>query len=165
MTDRSARFALPYILPGQAQKEVFHNEALALLDGALHPCVEEVGLSAPSSDPQVGQRWIVGADASGAWAGHEAELAVWTAGGWRFVTPVAGMAVWVRNAGHPVLWTGAAWNNGALPTNGVAVGGLQVVGARQPAVPSPSGGTTIDAEARAALGQVIVALRSHGLIH
>lgn len=34
MTDTSARFALPLILPGQAQKEIFHNEALALLDAA-----------------------------------------------------------------------------------------------------------------------------------
>jgi hypothetical protein len=39
MTERSARFGLPFILPGQAQKEVFHNEALAALDGLVHAAV------------------------------------------------------------------------------------------------------------------------------
>jgi hypothetical protein len=29
MADTTPRFALPFILPGQAQKELFHNEALA----------------------------------------------------------------------------------------------------------------------------------------
>ena len=33
MTERSTRFALPFILPGQAQKEAFHNEAVAAIDG------------------------------------------------------------------------------------------------------------------------------------
>jgi hypothetical protein len=39
-----------------------------------------------------------------------------------------------------------------------------VVGARQPPVPSPSGGTIIDAEARVAIAQISAALMSHGLI-
>jgi hypothetical protein len=46
----------------------------------------------------------------------------------------------------------------------VTVGGQQVVGERLETVPSPSGGTIIDAEARAAVDAVIVALRTHGLI-
>ena len=37
------------------------------------------------------------------------------------------------------------------------------VGARLPAVASPSGGTTIDTEARAAIAALIATLKSHGL--
>lgn len=44
------------------------------------------------------------------------------------------------------------------------IGGVQVVGARRPAIGDPSGGTTIDAEARAALTAILGALRTHGLI-
>ena len=37
----TVRFALPLIAPGQAQKEAYHNEALAAIDAALHACVED----------------------------------------------------------------------------------------------------------------------------
>ena len=42
--------------------------------------------------------------------------------------------------------------------------GIQVVGERRPAIPSPSGGTTMDAEARSAIDAVLTALRQPGLI-
>jgi HK97 family phage major capsid protein len=44
------------------------------------------------------------------------------------------------------------------------VGGQQVVGARGAAIPAPTGGSTIDAEARSAIGNILAALRNHGLI-
>ena len=164
MTDTSARFALPLILPGQAQKEAFHNEALTRLDAALHACVEEGPLADPPADPEAGRSWLVGAAATGAWAGKEHALASWTAGGWRFVSPVAGMLVWNIDLGCWLHWSGSAWSDGSLPAAALVIGGEQVVGPRLPDVPSPSGGTTIDAEARAAVDAVIATLKSHGLI-
>ena len=44
------------------------------------------------------------------------------------------------------------------------VNGMRVVGTRQPGVPSPSGGTIIDVQARAAIAALTAALMSHGLI-
>jgi hypothetical protein len=44
------------------------------------------------------------------------------------------------------------------------IAGQQVVGGRLAAIASPSGGTTIDAEARAAVTQILATLRGHGLI-
>lgn len=44
------------------------------------------------------------------------------------------------------------------------VNGTQVVGARQAAIGAPTGGTTIDAEARTAIGSILTVLRTHGLI-
>jgi hypothetical protein len=164
MTDTSARFALPYILPGQAQKEAFHNEALTLVDAALHAAIEADPEPDPPADPAPGQGWIVGADASGAWAGKEDALAVWTAGGWRFVAPLPGMLVWNKAASLWHHWSGTAWSDGSLPAAALTIGGEQIVGPRLADVPSPSGGTTIDAEARAAIDAVIATLRSHGLI-
>ena len=164
MTDTSARFALPFILPGQAQKEAYHNEALSLIDAALHATVEEGPLATPPSAPEDGQSWIVAAGATGAWAGKDPALACRTAGGWRFVEPVPGMLVWDKASGMWLHWSGSAWSDGTLPAASLSIGGEQVVGPRLPDVPNPSGGTIIDAEARAAVAAVIATLKSHGLI-
>ncbi len=164
MTETSARFALPFILPGQAQKEAFHNEALALVDAALHASVGWDPTTDIPTDPEPGESWIVGAGAADPWAGRANNLATWTDGGWRFTAPVPGMTVWNVDAGYWLYWSGAAWSAGEWPVSAVTVGGQQVVGPRLETVPSPSGGTIIDAEARAAVEALIVALRTHGLI-
>jgi len=88
MSDTTPRLALPFILPGQAQKEAFHNEALALVDAALHVCVAGDPGDAIPPDPAPGESWIVGPDPAGAWAGKANQLATWSDGGWRFIAPV-----------------------------------------------------------------------------
>jgi hypothetical protein len=40
MNDMTPRFGLPFILPGQAQKEHFHNEALLRVDAILSAAAE-----------------------------------------------------------------------------------------------------------------------------
>jgi len=54
---------------------------------------------------------------------------------------------------------------GNINTAGVyKVDDTQVVTNRQAAIPNPTGGVTIDAEARAAIISVLTAMRTHGLI-
>jgi hypothetical protein len=163
MTEASARFGLPFILPGQAQKEFYHNEALALLDAALHPAVEEGPIATPPGAPAEGQSWIVGESATGAWGGQEWRIATWTAAGWRFVAPVPGMLAWNLDAGCWLTWSGTGWSDGELAASALHVDGQQIVGPRLAAVPTPSGGTIIDVEARAAIDALTATLRSHGL--
>lgn len=163
MTDTTPRFALPLLIPGQAQKELYHNESLLALDIALHAAVEGDPLADPPDSPARGSSWIVGTAATGNWTGEDGKLACWTDGGWRFVAPIAGMAVWNTSAGYWIRYDGTAWNDGALSVAVLTIGGQQVVGARQPAIASPSGGTTIDTEARAAIDALIATLISHGL--
>lgn len=163
MTEHSARFALPFILPGQAQKEFFHNEALAALDGLIHPAVE--GMAAmPPAEPEAGEGWLVADSGSGAWAGQDGSLACFTSGGWRFLAPVVGMSVWDKAEGLCRRWTGEGWGDGTIDVAAVAIGGEQMVGPRQPDIPLPAGGATSDAEARAAIAGIVVTLKSHGLI-
>ena len=159
----TARFQLPFILPGQAQKEVHHNEALTRIDLSLHATVEEEPLALPPSAPQIGQSWIVAAGASGDWSERDQQIAGWTEGGWRFITPRPGMTAWNRAQGVWLYWNGVGWSDGEWPATRVVIAGQQVVSERQPAVPSPSGGTTIDEEARAAIDAIIATLLSHGL--
>lgn len=163
MTERSARFALPFILPGQAQKEHFHNEALAVIDALIHVAVEGEAAT-PPAEPEAGQCWIVAAGATGAWAGQDESLAFDSGAGWRFVAPAQGLAVWDKTTGFVRRWTGSGWDGGILSASALAIGGEQIVGPRQPDVPAPTGGAIVDAEARTAISALIVTLKTHGLI-
>lgn len=160
----TARHKLPLLVPGQAQKEVFHNEALSALDMLLHAAVEAVGIDAPPPAPADGQSWIVGAAPTGAWTGHADAVATWTGGGWRFQDAVAGVSVVVRATRLRAEWDGAAWRTGEIVAAKMLVGGVQVVGDRQAAIPAPQAGRVIDAEARTAVAAMLAALRAHGLI-
>lgn len=160
MTEQSARFALPHIMAGQAQKEVWHNEALTLIDAALHPVAETIGVNTPPGAPALGECHIVGSAPTGVWSGKAAKLAAWTAGGWRFIAPVKGMRVWHAADDVYARWDGAAWQQGVVAANAVHVGGVQVVGARQGAIASLVGTNDM----RDAINAMLAALRAHGLI-
>lgn len=165
MTDEdSARLALPLLAPGQAQKEMWHNEALALLDIAVQAVVEEVGRDTPPATPQPGQCWIVGAAPTGDWIGHAGAIAGWTAGGWRFVAPRPGLRARHAPSGQGVAHDGTAWRLGELRASRVFVDGQQVVGARGQAIAVPTGGTTIDTQSRTCIEMILIAMRNHGLI-
>jgi hypothetical protein len=164
MPEWSDRLALPLLSAGQAQKELYHNEALAVLDLLAHAAVEAHGLDTPPATPLVGQCWIVGSSPTGAWTGRAGALAGWTSGGWRFVPPRAGMAVWDVSDGYWLHHDGSDWVNGALTATRLNIAGIQVIGSQLAAIPDPTGGSEIDGEARATLVLVLNALRTHGLI-
>ncbi len=52
----TAKFELPLLFAGQAQKEFFVNEALSRADLLLH-CAIEGETAAPPPAPQAGQVW------------------------------------------------------------------------------------------------------------
>lgn len=160
----TARLGLPLLDAGQAQKEMTVNEALVGLDLLTQPAVVAIGLTTPPGAPADGQAWIVGGAPAGAWAGRAHMLAGWTGGGWRFVGPREGMAVWSEADGCAATFIGGVWRLGQLRGERVEIGGLQVVGPRGAAITSPAGGGVIDAEARAALAAVLAMLRDHGLM-
>lgn len=164
MTEITPRLALPLLVPGQAQKEMFHNEALAALDLVVQASVAAIGINDPPATPALGACWIVGTAPTGAWAGQAGALAGWTAGGWRFVAASEGMAVWDQASGQVARRVGGAWLDGAVTASRIVVGGVQVVGAQRPAIAGPAVGSVIDAEARAAISSMLAALRAHGLI-
>lgn len=165
MTDQTTRLELPLLHAGQAQKEGTHNEALTLLDLLLHGCVERVGEDTPPETPQPGECWIIGDAPTGAWAGRSGHFAGFTAGGWRFAAPREGMRLWSNASETTVTFRSGTWRIGDVrAASALVVGGRKVVGAVQPAIPSPGGGSNIDSEARSVLESVLEALRNHGLI-
>jgi hypothetical protein len=68
VSDQTANLALPYILPSQAQKHVFHNEALQRLDAVVQLAVTGE-LPAPPVTPIEGECYLIASGAMGAWSG------------------------------------------------------------------------------------------------
>lgn len=147
------------------QKEISHNEALALIDLLLGGSIEAGPIAAPPPSPVAGGLYRVAATGtSGAFVGHEGKLAGWTAGGWRFVAPVEGMRLTQRTPGTDLHYRDGEWRSGSLRAEEVVIGGAKVVGGQSAAIAGATGGTVVDAEARACLGLILGALRTHGLI-
>ena len=162
--DVTARLALPLLSAGQAQKEMTHNEALALLDLFAQPVVLAVGIDTPPETPVAGQCWIVGAAPTGAWTGHARHLAGWSDGGWRFCIPRTGMRVWNLAGSDEALFDGSDWTVGVVRGSRLEIDGVRVVAAQQSAIAPPVAGAVIDIEARKAISAILAALHTHGLI-
>ncbi len=110
MTD-TANLDLPYIEAAQAQKHVTHNEALRILDTLVQLTVLDRDLAAPPGAPSEGQRWIVTASPTGAWAGHATHVAAWQDDAWQFSVPKAGWITYVVDEGTLLVWNGSAWGD------------------------------------------------------
>jgi hypothetical protein len=158
------RLQLPFLSAGQAQKELFHNEALQRLDALVAAAVEEPPRSSPPPSPALGACYIVASTPTGAWASQDGSIAAFTSGGWRFLPPLEGIMAYVRSAGTSAAYRSGAWEIGQLRGATLVLDGLQVVGSRAAAIASPSGGTTVDTAARSTIEQILATLREHGLI-
>lgn len=158
------RLKLPFLTPGQAQKELFHNEALQILDCVAAASVEEPPRNDPPASAAEGVTYIVGPVPTGAWSGKAGQLANMSTGGWRYVVPAEGLSALVKTNGLRADYRSGSWTIGTVVAAQVAVGGVQVVGAQGAAIGEPSGGSTVDAEARNAIGLILAAMRQHGLI-
>lgn len=164
MTDTTPRLSLPFLVPGQAQKEIYHNEALLKIDIVVAASVEGVATNTPPNAPTPGQTYLVGASPTGVWAGRPTTIAGYDVSGWRFVAPVEGWSVWLRSLGLTATFVNGTWETGWLKASRLMIGNNQVVGGQTGAIVDPTGGTVTDAEARASIASILTALRGHGLI-
>lgn len=140
---KTPRHAMPFLIPGQAQKELFVNESLAFIDMLLHPVVTG-SAAAPPASPAAGECWIVEGPAMNAWAGREDAIAGWDGSQWTFAMPADGLAVQDLSTGAKRHFSGG-WTTA-------------------PVVASPTGGSVVDSEARAAIDSLLAAVREAGLI-
>lgn len=146
MTDlMTPRLGLPLLALAQAQKELTHNEALALIDILLHPVVEGVAGDPDLLSPDPGQCWLIAAEPTGLWENHANCIGCWTEAGWRYVSPQPGMQLFDRTAQLLRRYRDDGWAEPPLPI-------------------APTGGTIVDAEARDSIQGLIAAMRHAGLI-
>jgi hypothetical protein len=124
MTD-TPNLALPFIEGGQAQKHVTHNEALRILDAAVQLAVLDVTRTAPPSSPADGQRHVVAAGASGAWAGKSTAIAIRQDGTWTYLAPKPGWLLWSIADDALMVFDGASWRIATVPAlDGIAHVGI-----------------------------------------
>jgi len=150
MANNTVRFELPLIAVNQAQKDVTHNEAVTMLDVLSHLLVQSRGLTQPPATPAIGDAWIVGFGGVNEWQGRDGDIAFWTSGGWRFIPANEGAQAWVLDEQISLRYLQGSWS--------------KLLAIPQPMIADPVGGTVVDQEARAAVVNVLNALRSHGLI-
>lgn len=142
---QTPRFKLPLLAIGQAQKELFHNEAVTLLDFLVCPTVLSIHDDPTSLSPSEGEAWLIDTDASDIWESRANQIAIWTTGGWRFVEPHLQAHIFVADRNETAVYRSGAWvfNSG---------------------INNPYGGNVVDVEARQAIDSILEALRIKAII-
>ncbi|MBM3651529.1 MAG: DUF2793 domain-containing protein [Alphaproteobacteria bacterium] len=106
---QTTHLALPFLDAAQAQKHVTHNEALALIDALTQLSISARNVTSPPGTPAEGDRLLIGAGATDAFAGKSDQIATFLAGGWSFLAPQAGWRAYVEAEQLLLLYDGAAW--------------------------------------------------------
>jgi hypothetical protein len=101
--------SLPFLEAGQAQKHVTLNESLRLLDAVTQLAVAAISAS-PPSEPEEGERHIVGTSPAGAFTGHTNKVAAFQDGAWIFLAPQPGWRAWNVDAEELLVWSGSEWS-------------------------------------------------------
>ena len=133
----------PELAEGQASAEVTVNEACHRIESLSALKILDRNLTAPPGSESDGDAYIVGGSATGAWATHDGDIAVYY-GGYLFITPAGGMKCYVHDekqwygyssqesAWHPLqrtwstteYWTGEYFGGSKLYAKTIDVGAL-----------------------------------------
>ncbi|MEL7188904.1 MAG: DUF2793 domain-containing protein [Pseudomonadota bacterium] len=138
----SQNLNLPFLFSGQAQKEIYVNQAFAIID-SLVPRTVISALQSPPSDPIDGDCFLVLGLGSNDWEGQDDNFAMRISGAWCFAAPSEGMSVFDQGSNQTLVYR-SGWDFASTPS-------------------VPTGGGTIDVEARTAIAELISELRKLGL--
>lgn len=108
MTD-TTNLALPYLEAAQAQKHVTHNEALTALDAIVMLSVLDRDLTAPPGGESDGDRYLVGASATGDWSGQDGKIAAYQDGAYNFYSAKEGWLMWIADEDIALVYNGSSW--------------------------------------------------------
>ena len=130
--DTSPNLQLAYLMAAQSQKHVTYNEAMRALDVLVQQAVLDKDLAAAPASPADGDRYIVAAGPTGAWAGQAGKIAAYQDGAWAFYSPREGWLAWVADEDVLYVHDGAGWDELAVAGGGGGAA-LDALGALTPA--------------------------------
>lgn len=110
MTD-TPHLGLPLIAASQSQKHVTHNQAIVILDAIVMLSVVDSTHNSPPASPAEGDRYNVASGATGAWAGFDLNIALYTSGQWVKLVPKKGWLCFDEATGALIVWTGSSWTD------------------------------------------------------
>lgn len=85
---------------------------LAIGRFGYHLSVKDRGLTTPPASPAAGDSYIVAADAVGAWAARDGDVAVWAGDEWVFGTPRIGWIAYVEDEEILSAYKAGGWSAG-----------------------------------------------------
>lgn len=105
-----------------AQYAAAKEGARAAFDDMLGVVIFDRDLTSPPSTPGEGARYIVAAGATGAWSGHDGDVATSYDSGttWTFFAPPTGMTAWISDEAVYRMWNGSAWIDPTLSSRVVS---------------------------------------------
>jgi len=80
-----------------------------LNERGLQAPVLDKDLTTPPSSPSTGDRYIVASGATGAWSGHDNDIAEWGGSSWSFTTPSEGYLVYIKDENDIYAFDGSNW--------------------------------------------------------
>ena len=102
----------PELVEGQAVPETTVNEAFRYSEqGARWFAFLDRDLATPPGSPADGDTYLLPSSATGAWVGHDGEIAFFMSTAWNFISPQAGFAGYVVDEDQPVTFDGTDWND------------------------------------------------------
>lgn len=106
------RLAVTELAASQAIPETTVNEMIRRLEqGANHFTVKDRDLATPPGSPADGDRYIVATSGTGAWSGHDGDIAYYQSSAWLFIDKLEGMAFWIEDENVLLIWNGATFDS------------------------------------------------------
>jgi len=119
---------LPELESAQSQKYLTVNQALQRLDVLVNLTVFNRTVTAPPVSPSAGHRYIVAANATGAFTGQENNIAAYIGSNWIFFTPSEGWRAYDQGANQFIVFNGSAWVSAGLSSSALSDGSVTLLG-------------------------------------
>lgn len=104
------RLGAPELTAGQAAPETTVNEQIRYLESAAgHFIFKDRDLATPPGSPADGDCYLVAASGTGAWSGHDGDIAFYLNTDWVFITPIEGFTAWVNDENAFLGYDGSSW--------------------------------------------------------